>query len=282
MYRIVWWVTTTIFIVYTAIAGSKDFWPGISTVVDSLLEWSYPYMQTILICSGIGQLFAGIAMNKVAAHENRTKLWDMEDRASDLIDGIIGDQIVRSKEQLWDGGSDHDLKITVFMKCGDRLIPIRRAGGVDGVECRHTFPTSGMYPGVAGRAFQQGIAVSIYDLPDLHNLPSGRRERNRILAEYAAQTFQRQSDVEEELLHKTEHGRHMPRAFRAARIASGTGQRKLGVVVVDMAHSPLARNKEDDVANLAIILEPLLRRLSHDRIRRQHDLCRSRHQEDLS
>jgi len=186
-------------------------------------------MQTILVYAGVGQLLTGIVRNRIVAHEHRMRLQDVERRTCDLIRGIIGDQIVHLEEQLSGGVSDHDLKITVFTKQGDRLIPIQRAGGVDGAQCGHTFPTSGMYPGVAGKAFQQGIAVSVYDLPDLHNLPSGKRQRNRILAKYAAQTFQRQTDVEDELAHKTGQGRHMPRAFCAARITSGTRKNALWV-----------------------------------------------------
>lgn len=268
LYRIVWLVAATILIVYTAIAGSKGFWPGSNTVIDMLLAWSYPYMQTILVCTGVGQLLAGILRNRIATHERVIALRDIEHRGSDLIRDIIGDQIVQIKEQLSDDGSDHDMKITVFVKCGDRLIPIQRAGGIDGAECRHTFPTFGTYPGVAGKAFQQGIAVSVYDLPDLHNLPSGKRQRSRILAEYATRTFQRQTDVEEELAHKIGQGRHMPRAFCAARITSGTRKNTLGVLVVDMTRSALKDGEEGDVARFAIILEPLLRRLPHDRIRR--------------
>lgn len=262
LYRIVWWVTAMILAIYSAIAGSKGFWPGSNTVIDVLLGWSYPHMQTILVCTGVGQLLTGIVRSRIAAHEHRMGLQDMERRKSGLIRDIIGDQIVQIKEQLSDDGSDHDMKITVFVKDGNRLIPIQRAGGVDGTQCGHTFPTSGMYPGVAGKAFQQGIAVSVYDLPDLHNLPSGKRQRSRILAKYAAQTFQRQTDVEEELAHKTGQGRHMPRAFCAARITSGTRKNALGVVVVDMARSTMKDGEEGDVARFAIILEPLLRRLS--------------------
>lgn len=268
LYRIVWWLTAMILAIYSAIAGSKGFWPGSNTVIDVLLAWSYPHMQTILVCTGVGQLLTGIVRSRIASHEHRVRRQDIELHKNGLIRDIIGDQIVQIKEQLSDDGSDHDMKITVFVKDGNRLIPIQRAGGVDGAQCGHTFPTSGMYPGVAGKAFQQGIAVSVYDLPDLHNLPPGKRQRSRILATYATQTFQRQTDVEGELAHKIGQGRHMPRAFCAARITSGTRKNALGVVVVDMARSSLTEDEENEITYLAIILEPLLRRLPHDRIRR--------------
>jgi len=40
LYRIVWWLTAMILAIYSAIAGSNDFWPGSNTVIDVLLAWS--------------------------------------------------------------------------------------------------------------------------------------------------------------------------------------------------------------------------------------------------
>ena len=178
---------------------------------------------------------------------------------SKVCEGLVLDILHSVRENLAFGGTDHDLKVTLFVKRGNRLEVLYRSGGTDESTCEHTFSLSGQNNGVAGKAFETSNAITAYSLPDLHAELS-KPELNSAIDVYAKGSYVLNKEVREERKKKISNGRRMPRALYGLRIW-GDNREKLGVIVIDTSNVSFTTEQEEMVGKVISVLKHPLPKL---------------------